>query len=100
MALLRRYSNPLIALYSGDMLRACLKSERLCLLCLSSKSFFDFFQFIDDPNFDIASDAFLTFKIALTTHKQIVFDLLSHQFDDFFARYAGGMALGMSLSRY
>jgi calcium binding protein 39 len=38
-------------------------------------------------NFDAASDAFLTFRELLTTHKAMVANFLVLKYDVFFARY-------------
>jgi hypothetical protein len=38
--------------------------------------FFRFFRYVEEPNFDIASDAFDTFKLLLTKHKELVKDFL------------------------
>jgi hypothetical protein len=38
--------------------------------------FFKFFSYVEEANFDIASDAFDTFKLLLTKHKELVKDFL------------------------
>ncbi|CAA0836523.1 Putative MO25-like protein [Striga hermonthica] len=46
-----------------------------------------FFDYIQVPYFDIASDAAATFKELLTRHKSTVADFLSNNYDWFFAEY-------------
>ena len=44
------------------MLRECLRFEALAKIVLHSNHFFDFFKYVEVSTFDIASDAFATFK--------------------------------------
>ena len=61
--LLCRYENPEIALNCGMMLRECVRHEPLCKIVLYSEEFYSFFGFVEVSTFDIASDAFSTFKV-------------------------------------
>ncbi|ONL98279.1 Protein Mo25 [Zea mays] len=57
------YKNLDIALNCGNMLRECIKYPTLAKYILESGSFELFFEYVELPNFDIASDALNTFKI-------------------------------------
>ncbi|XP_024191682.1 calcium-binding protein 39 isoform X2 [Rosa chinensis] len=56
------YDNKEIALNCGAMLRDCIRFPILAKYILESASFVLFFKFVELPNFDVASDAFSTFK--------------------------------------
>ena len=58
------YENPDIALNCGVMLRECIKHEPLAKLILESDDFFLFYKYVEVSTFDIASDAFSTFKVS------------------------------------
>ena len=58
------YENPDIALNCGVMLRECVKHEPLARLILESDDFFLFYKYVEVSTFDIASDAFSTFKVS------------------------------------
>jgi len=45
------------------MLRECFRHEELAKLVLMSDSFYKFFDYVELSTFDIASDAFSTFKV-------------------------------------
>ena len=45
------------------MLRECIKHEPLAKLLLESESFYSFYTYVELSTFDIASDAFSTFKV-------------------------------------
>ena len=52
------------------MLRECCRHEALAKLMLYSPQFYDFFSHVEVSTFDVASDAFLTFKVSVgdSTH--------------------------------
>ena len=58
-----RYESPEIALNCGIMLRECIRHEPLAKIILWSEQFYDFFRYVEMSTFDIASDAFATFKV-------------------------------------
>uniref|UniRef100_A0A3Q1ENL0 Calcium binding protein 39 n=1 Tax=Acanthochromis polyacanthus TaxID=80966 RepID=A0A3Q1ENL0_9TELE len=60
--LLKGYESPEIALNCGIMLRECIRHEPLAKITLCSEQFYDFFRYVEMSTFDIASDAFATFK--------------------------------------
>ena len=47
------------------MLRECWRYEELTKLIINSEKFYDFFKYVEFSTFDIASDAFLTFRVIL-----------------------------------
>ena len=57
------YEVPQIALRCGIMLRECIRHEPLAKIILFSDQFQDFFKYVELSTFDIASDAFATFKV-------------------------------------
>uniref|UniRef100_A0A4W6FHE8 Calcium binding protein 39 n=1 Tax=Lates calcarifer TaxID=8187 RepID=A0A4W6FHE8_LATCA len=61
--LLKGYESPEIALNCGIMLRECIRHEPLAKITLWSEQFYDFFRYVEMSTFDIASDAFATFKV-------------------------------------
>jgi calcium binding protein 39 len=70
------------------MLRECIKHEVLArkLLC-SEPDFFKLFIYVDLPNFEVASDAFVTFRELLSRHKTLVAEFLDTNYEKFFERY-------------
>lgn len=81
------YDNKEIALNSGNMLRECIKIPTLAKYILESPSFELFFKYVDLANFDVASDAFSTFKDLLTKHPVAVSEFLTSHYDEFFEHY-------------
>ncbi|XP_022722534.1 calcium-binding protein 39-like [Durio zibethinus] len=81
------YDNKEIALNCGNMLRECIKFPTLAQYILKSASFVLFFKFVELPNFDVASDAFSTFKDLLTKHGTLVSEYLTAHYDEFFDLY-------------
>ncbi|KAG9340976.1 hypothetical protein JZ751_020170 [Albula glossodonta] len=66
--LLKGYENAEVALNCGMMLRECLRHEPLARTVLFSEEFFCFFRYVELSTFDIASDAFASFKLLLDRH--------------------------------
>ena len=60
-----RYEQQEIALNCGTMLRECTRYEALTKILLHSENFYDFFKYVEVSTFDIASDAFATFKVKI-----------------------------------
>lgn len=58
-----RYEHQEIALICGMMLRECARYEALAKIMLYSEDFYNFFRYVEVSTFDIASDAFSTFKV-------------------------------------
>lgn len=72
-----RYESPEIALNCGIMLRECIRHEPLAKIILWSEQFYDFFRYVEMSTFDIASDAFATFKV--TYKNQRILHMLTSQ---------------------
>jgi len=85
--LVRGYELPDVALNCGSMLREAIRHEGLGLILLQSEHFYGFFSFVEMSNFDVASDAFATFKELLTKHKTICAEFLEKNYDPIFERY-------------
>ncbi|KAG2646511.1 hypothetical protein PVAP13_2KG512500 [Panicum virgatum] len=64
--LISGYENMDIALHYGAMLRECIRHQSIARYVLESEHMKKFFDYIQLPNFDIASDASATFKELLT----------------------------------
>ncbi|XP_048016904.1 calcium-binding protein 39 isoform X2 [Megalobrama amblycephala] len=79
--LLKGYESPDIALNCGIMLRECIRHEPLAKITLCSEQFYDFFRYVEMSTFDIASDAFATFKDLLTRHKLLSAEFLEQHYD-------------------
>ncbi|KAL2914340.1 Hym1p [Polyrhizophydium stewartii] len=76
-----------VSLNCGMILRECVRHEPLAKAVLESQQFWRFFEFVELSTFDVASDAFATFKDLLTRHKLLVARFLEARYDEFFARY-------------
>ncbi|CAA3017775.1 MO25 At5g47540 [Olea europaea subsp. europaea] len=85
--LIAGYENTDLALHYGAMLRECIRHQTVARYVLESEHMKKFFDYIQLPNFDIASDAVATFKELLTRHKSTVAEFLSKNYDWFFAEY-------------
>ena len=77
-----------VALTCGTILRDCIKHETLAKTVLNSKEFYTFFAYVETAVFDIAGDAFATFKDLLTRHRRMVKEFLVANYDPFFERYS------------
>ncbi|KAI8081724.1 calcium-binding protein 39 [Halteromyces radiatus] len=85
--LLKGYEKPEVALNCGLILRECLRHESLAKIILYSHQFYLFFDYVEMSTFDIASDAFASFKDILTRHKQMISEFLDANYDEFFDHY-------------
>ncbi|KAG1665848.1 Protein Mo25 [Nymphon striatum] len=85
--LIRGYESQEIALNCGTMLRECARYEALAKIMLHSDNFFNFFNYVEVSTFDIASDAFSTFKELLTKHKILCAEFLEQNYDKVFTNY-------------
>jgi calcium binding protein 39 len=66
------YEHQEIALNCGTMSRECARYEALAKIMLYSDEFFNFFQYVEVSTFDIASDAFSTFKVCYVLIKILI----------------------------
>lgn len=85
--LMRGYEKQEIALNCGTMLRECSRYEALAKIMLYSDDFYNFFKYVEVSTFDIASDAFSTFKELLTRHKILCAEFLENNYDKVFSHY-------------
>lgn len=72
------------------ILRECIRHQILTKIVLyhqQSQYFYQFFGYVELSTFDIASDAFATFKELLTRHKALVAEFLEKSYDLFFEKY-------------
>lgn len=81
------YEIPDIALNCGSMLRECVRHEPLAKIMLYAEEFYNFFRYVEVSTFDIASDAFSTFKEMITKHKTMCAEFLEKNYDRFFDAY-------------
>jgi len=86
-ALVLGYEQGEVALTCGPMLRHCIEYETLARHLLHSPSLFKFFLYVEIEEFDIASDAFATFKDLLTKHKAMCAEFLEKNYDTIFQHY-------------
>ncbi len=80
-------SDPGVALGCGSILREVIRHEELNEMLLNSPLFDRFFEFVQLSSFDVASDAFATFKLMLTKHKVGCAKFLESNFDEFVKKY-------------
>ncbi|XP_031443480.1 calcium binding protein 39, like 1 isoform X1 [Clupea harengus] len=85
--LLKGYESAEVALNCGMMLRECLRHEPLARTILFSEDLYRFFNYVELSTFDIASDAFASFKDLLTRHKIMCADFLETNYDRVFTEY-------------
>jgi calcium binding protein 39 len=81
------YENPEIALNCGTMLRECIRHELLAKMILNGRHFCKFFGYVEMSTFDIASDAFSSFRELLTKHKYLSAEFLEKNYDVVFQYY-------------
>ncbi|KAH8040189.1 hypothetical protein HPB51_009737 [Rhipicephalus microplus] len=65
----------------------CARYEALAKIILYSDEFYNFFKYVEVSTFDIASDAFSTFKELLTRHKMVCAEFLEQNYDKVFSHY-------------
>eukprot|EP00727_Mastigamoeba_balamuthi_P008434 m51a1_g4212 putative calcium-binding protein 39 (330) ;mRNA; f:68049-69579 len=85
--LVHGYEDAEIAISAGSMLRECAQHEPLARIVLNGEYVWNFFQYVQDIKFDIACDAFSTFKELLTQHKETAAMFLEKNYDRFFEYY-------------
>lgn len=87
--LMKGYESKEIPLNCGMMLRECCRYEQLAKIMLYSDQFYDFFGYVEGSTFDVASDAFSTFKELLTKHKMLSSEFLETNYENVFSSYQG-----------
>ncbi|KAI8463698.1 MAG: Mo25-like protein [Monoraphidium minutum] len=83
------YKEPSIALNCGSMFRDCIRDEGVARRVLDSDILWRFFDEVEVANFEIASDAFSSFKDLLTRHKGAIARFLADHFQRFFDAFYG-----------
>lgn len=58
-----RYTVPEIAVNAGMILRECIRYEPIATNIIKSENFYSLFSYVELSTFDVASDAFSTFKV-------------------------------------
>eukprot|EP01130_Rhizamoeba_saxonica_P017787 TRINITY_DN8704_c0_g1_i1.p1 TRINITY_DN8704_c0_g1~~TRINITY_DN8704_c0_g1_i1.p1 ORF type:complete len:319 (+),score=63.76 TRINITY_DN8704_c0_g1_i1:37-993(+) len=71
----------------GALLRSSIEHEDLAKYLLGEQCLDVFFVYIQDTNFDIASDCFTTFRELLTKHKVLAADYLESNYVSIFEKY-------------
>ncbi|KAL5476217.1 hypothetical protein EMCRGX_G026133 [Ephydatia muelleri] len=85
--LVKGYENPEIALNCGLMLKECIRHEPLAKIVLESEDFYKFFGYVELSTFDIAADAFATFRDLLMRHKVLCAQFLEQNYEKVFEHY-------------
>lgn len=79
---------PDIALSCGQMIREAILHEIIAKYILWNESlFYHFFRFINLNNFEVASDAFTTFKDLITKHRVSCANFMESNYDKFFKEF-------------
>lgn len=72
-----------IGLICGQILRDCIKFEALNHFVLYNQQFWNFFEYVQIPIFEIATDSFTTLHDLLTTHKKLSSEFLANNYEIF-----------------
>lgn len=97
----KSYSVTGTALQCGQILRECIKHEQLAKVLLiptgtvasngtaikDRSEIWNYFDYIENSTFDIASDAFSTFRMLLTLHKALAAEFMEANYDAFFEAF-------------
>lgn len=81
------YGDPEVALNCGSILRDCIRNESIAKMVLEGPNFVQFFTYVEVANFEVASDAFTTFKDLLTRHKALLANFTLQHYAKLFAGY-------------
>ncbi|KAG2628577.1 hypothetical protein PVAP13_3KG386654 [Panicum virgatum] len=81
------YENMEIAIHYSTILRDCIRHQVVARYVLDSEHMKKFFDYIQLPDFNIASDAFRTYKELLTRHKSSAAEFFSRNYDWFFSEF-------------
>lgn len=82
------FSSSEIALNCEEMFRECVRHEEIAEQVLNSEMFLELFEKLHDTEFELASDAFETFKDLLTRHKRVAANYLVQNYDRFLEEYS------------
>lgn len=83
------YKSDSTALHCGSMIRECARHIQLARIMVTEPGtvLTDFFTHVESPMFEVASDAFDTFRDLLLLHKDLTSKLLRERYEDFFQSY-------------
>ncbi|KAL6865101.1 hypothetical protein ACP4OV_016252 [Aristida adscensionis] len=81
------YDNMDIAIHYSTILRDCIRHQVAARYVLGSEHMRKFFDYIQLQDFNIASDAFRTFKELLTRHKSSAAEFFTRHYDWFFSEF-------------
>eukprot|EP00163_Fabomonas_tropica_P014883 TRINITY_DN2707_c0_g1_i1.p1 TRINITY_DN2707_c0_g1~~TRINITY_DN2707_c0_g1_i1.p1 ORF type:complete len:291 (+),score=53.78 TRINITY_DN2707_c0_g1_i1:966-1838(+) len=84
--LVQGYETADISLNCGSILRECIRHEALAAILLQHEYLSKFYTYVETSNFDVASDAFATFKDLLTKNKTLSANFLQNEYERFFSR--------------
>jgi calcium binding protein 39 len=88
--LVNGYEDAIFSRLCGSMLNEVIRIEELNLILLETPSLFHpFFKYVQLTTFDVAADAFATFKNMLTKHPKQAAKFLEEHYDEVFSRYNG-----------
>ncbi|TVU18706.1 hypothetical protein EJB05_34817, partial [Eragrostis curvula] len=85
--LMSGYGSMEIAIHYSTILRDCIRHQVSARYVLESEHMRKFFDYIQLPDFNTASDAFRTFKELLTRHKSSAAEFFSRNYDWFFPEF-------------
>ncbi|KAL6867765.1 hypothetical protein ACP4OV_015789 [Aristida adscensionis] len=85
--LMSGYDNTDVAIHYSTILRDCIRHQVAARYVLSYQHVRKFFDYIQFPAFNIASDAFKTFKELVTRHKSSAAEFLTKNYDWFFVEF-------------
>lgn len=88
--LVNGYDDAVFSRLCGSMLNEVIRIEELNLILLETPSLFNpFFRYVQLSTFDVAADAFATFKNMLTKHPKQCAKFLEEHYDEVFSQYNG-----------
>ncbi|XP_006395707.2 MO25-like protein At2g03410, partial [Eutrema salsugineum] len=76
-----------LALHYTGMLKECVRHQVVARYILESKNLEKFFDYVQLPYFDVATDASKIFRELMTRHKSTVAEYLAKNHEWFFAKY-------------
>ncbi|XP_010430700.1 PREDICTED: MO25-like protein At2g03410 [Camelina sativa] len=76
-----------LALHYTGMLKECVRHQVVAKYILESKNLEKFFDYVQLPYFDVATDASKIFRELLTRHKSTVAEYLAKNYEWFFSEY-------------
>ncbi|KNC47432.1 uncharacterized protein AMSG_03865 [Thecamonas trahens ATCC 50062] len=78
--------SPQMAVLSGSMLRTAITTREFAAYLLNN-ALNDIFAHLQSRNFEVSSDAWATFKMMLTQHKELTDEYLNVHYDEFFPAF-------------